>query len=158
MRPRPKPWLERRSSGPGTSGPGALGAGWSLLAALCVPCAFALWGCATAHFYDERGKELPGLPFVWKDAEGQPHNAYVKASTGFGAATFSVDRSESGGYTKFSNNLDSTGVADLSATLLEEAFEAGKRAAWEELRSRIERLEDPSRRDLLLGELDGLKP
>lgn len=150
-------WPERGAYGAGASGTSR----WLLVVALCLPCAafaLALSGCASAHFYDERGEELPGLPFVWNDALGQPHLAYVKTSTGFGTAAFSLDRSESGGYTKFSNNLASTGVADLSETLLKEAFDAGKQAAWEGFRARIERLEDPVRRDALLRELEDLKP
>ena len=117
-----------------------------------------LAGCASAHYYDENGDELPGLPFVWKDAEGEPHLAYVGTSPGLGEATFTVERNESGGYTKYTNNLDSAGAARVTGDIIERAFEAGRRTAWAEMRARILELEDPETRDTLLRHLDQESP
>jgi hypothetical protein len=119
-----------------------------------VLAAFWMSGCATAKFYDQKGDELPGLPFVYKDHEGQPHLAYVKTTTGFGEATFSVERSEAGGYTKFSNNLDSTGTAQLTSDVISKAFDAGRMAARAELKAKILKLEDRATRETLLRDLD----
>jgi hypothetical protein len=111
-------------------------------------------GCATAKFYDQKGEELPGLPFVYKDHQGLPHLAYVKTTSGFGEATFSIDRNESGGYTKFSNNLDSTAAAQLTGDVVSKAFEAGRKAGRAELEARIRKLEDRTVRDALLRDLE----
>lgn len=111
-------------------------------------------GCASAYYFDEQGNELPGLPFVWLDAEGRPHLGYVRTSSGLGEATFSIKREEAGGYTTFSNNLSSTGVAELSGDLLKGAFEAGKRAAWVEIRERLLKVDDAATRDAILEDLE----
>jgi hypothetical protein len=79
----------------------------------------ALWllsGCAHTHYYaDDEGKtELPGLPFTWVDKDGKPRQAYVSTCTGFGEASFEIQRTETGGYVRFSQNLDSTAAAALA--------------------------------------------
>jgi hypothetical protein len=111
-----------------------------------------LWllaGCARTRFYaDADGRtELPGLPFTWVDGEGKPHLAYVSTSTGFGKASFEVYRAESGGYTRFASNLDSTAAADLAGGIIDRAFDAGlkageasKEAEIRELKARVRRL------------------
>ena len=123
-----------------------------------LPLLILLAGCATTYYFDENGKELAGLPFVWKDANGKAHLAYVKTSTGFGQATFTMERAEAGGYTKFASNLDSTGAAQLTADVLDRAFEAGMRAARLELRERISNLEDANAKGSLLKKLEELEP
>jgi hypothetical protein len=115
-------------------------------------------GCASAYYFDDQGNELPGLPFVWNDAEGKPHLGYVRTSSGLGEATFSLKREEAGGYTTFSNNLDSTGVSELSGEVLKSAFEAGKRAAWVEIRQRLLDMDDTTPRDALLRGLEATDP
>lgn len=113
-----------------------------------------LAGCATARFYDEKGERLPGLPFVWKDAEGRSHLAYVRSSTGFGSAAFSLERKEDGGYVKFSNDLDSRGATQITGDLLDRVFEAGVREGRAQIRERILRMEDAAARGALLRELE----
>jgi len=124
--------------------------------ALCLG-SILVAGCATTYYYDENGRELPGLPFVWKDEKGISHLAYVKVSTGFGQATFTLERSEAGGYTRFTSNLDSTAAAHLTGDVLDKAFEAGKRAARLELRERISNIEDSSAKTTLLKRLQELE-
>jgi len=128
------------------------------LSGLCILGSILVSGCATADYYDELGNELPGLPFVWKDAEGKPHLAYVRTSTGFGEATFTVERSEAGGYTRFTNNLDSTALAESTGDVIEKAFLAGKQAAKAELKARISTMEDAATRSQLLRKLDETIP
>lgn len=128
--------------------------------------AFASAGCATARFYDESGQELPGLPFVWKDAEGRSHLAYVRASTGLGSAAFSLKRQEGGGYTEFTNNLDSKGATQIASEILDQVFQAGVREGraqqTAELRAQLEkralRTEDPAVKKALLEAMDSLGP
>lgn len=115
-------------------------------------------GCATTYYYDENGKELVGLPFVWKDEKGKARLAYVKTSTGFGQATFTLERNEAGGYTRVTSNLDSTAAAQLTGDVLDRAFEAGKRAARIEMRERISNMDDASTKSTLLKKLEELEP
>ena len=113
-----------------------------------------LSGCATACYFDARGNRLPGLPFVWKDHKGKAHLAYVRTTSGFGQATFTVDRGESGGYTKFATNVDSSAGADLAGTALDRAVDVGRRAAWADLRSRALQLEEGREKRELLRRLE----
>ena len=129
--------------------------GRALIAATCLLVAS---GCAVTRFYDERGRELPGLPFVWKDSAGRPHLAYAEASTGLGEASFTVERSERGGYTRFSSNLDSSAGTQLAGDAIEWAFEAGKLAARAELRSRVEQMPDGREKRALLKDLGEVAP
>ncbi len=122
-------------------------------------------GCATARFYDENGRPLPGLPFVWKDAEGRSHLSYVRASTGFGSAAFSLKRQESGGYTEFTNNLDSKGATQIAGDILDRVFAAGVREGRAQtallkarLTERALRMEDAAARKAILEELETLGP
>ena len=128
------------------------------LSALCILGSILVSGCAAANYYDELGNELPGLPFVWKDAEGKPHLAYVRTSTGLGEATFTVERNEAGGYTRFTNNLDSTAVGQATGEVIEKAFLAGKMAAKAEFKARISAMEDAATRSQLLRKLDETIP
>jgi len=80
-------------------------------------------GCARTTFHDSKGDCLPGLPFLWVDADGKKHLAYVQSTTGFGTASFEVQADGlGGGYTKVSTNLDSTAAAELTGGLLDKAF------------------------------------
>lgn len=124
----------------------------------CVLLAVWASGCAVAHYYDEEGKDLPGMPFVWKDQYGKAHLAYVKTSTGLGQATFTLERTETGGYTRFTNNLDSTAVSEMAGSAFEAAFEAGKIAARAEIQERILRLEDDAARRALQRALEEAPP
>jgi hypothetical protein len=92
--------------------------------------AVVLAGCARTRYYaDAEGKtELPGLPFTWIDKDGQPRQAYASATTGFGTASFEIHRTEAGGYTRFSQNLDSTAAAELAGSIVDRAFDAGMKA------------------------------
>jgi hypothetical protein len=99
---------------------------------LFVLLTITLAGCAHTHYYTvdmEGKKELPGMPFLWKDSHGALHDGYVSTCSGFGTASFEIERSETTGiYTKFSNNLDSTAAAQLAGGLIDHAFELGKSA------------------------------
>ena len=101
-----------------------------------------LSGCAHTHYYaDDEGKtELPGLPFTWVDKDGNPRQAYVSTCTGFGKASFEIQRTEAGGYLRFSQNLDSTAAAELAGSLADKAFEAGKKAGAAEKQAEMEGL------------------
>ena len=124
----------------------------------CVLLAVWASGCAVAHYYDEEGKDLPGMPFTWKDQYGKAHLAYVKTSTGLGQATFTLERTESGGYTRFTNNLDSTAVTETAGVALESAFEAGRMAARAEIRERVMQLEDDAAKRALQRALEEAPP
>jgi hypothetical protein len=108
-------------------------------------------GCAHTEFYGADGSRLKGLPFVYVDEAGSKHLAFVSTSTGFGTAAFAVDRTQDGGYTKFSTNLNSTAAAELAGGALDQAFDLGKKAALLELQERALRLpaDDPARERIL---------
>lgn len=113
-------------------------------------------GCAHTHYYaDKEGnKELAGLPIIWIDKEGNRQEAYVSTCSGFGTASFELERTSDGGFTKFSNNLDSTAAAQIAGSILDKAFEAGKTAARAEMREKALRNPDPERRRAILESLD----
>ena len=120
----------------------------------------AIWasGCAVAHYYDEEGNDLPGMPFVWKDQLGKAHLAYVATSTGLGQATFTLERTETGGYTRFTNNLDSTAGSEMAGNAIQSAFEAGRLAARAEIRERLEQLPDDAAKRALQRALEEAPP
>ena len=98
------------------------------------------------------------MPFVWKDPQGKAHLAYVKTSTGFGQATFTLERTETGGYTRFTNNLDSTAVSEMAGDAFQSAFEAGRLAARAEIRERVLELQDDAARRALQRALEEAPP
>jgi hypothetical protein len=118
-------------------------------------------GCAHTDYYDADGKELKGLPVVYRDAAGGAHLVYVTTSTGFGQSSFTVTRDEAGGYTEFTTNLDSTAAATLTGGLIDKisdvAFSAGKKAAAAEMSSELQELPNSPQKQKALEHLRDLQ-
>lgn len=112
---------------------------------------FGLAGCAHTVFYDSNKEELPGLPFLYHDGQSTKL-IYVNTSTGFGTASFAVERDTIGGYTQFSTNLDSTAAAQIAGNVIDKAFEAGKKAMAAEVKSAV--LEEQQRATRSGAQLD----